>query len=162
MRRTLIGFDEVVAGAPYAPTDWGGNTVYGSATAGDRFMVTATPRSRARGLAIFIDQKAVYWGSSLEVIGVYIGVQNAHAENNLLAHSGQLSAGVSSNAFSLSSPYDSVLQTTRGVGGCIPLLGLSEATPNCPFIIALRATINIGEFESIGTQRIQGAVVVDI
>lgn len=149
-RRTMLGSDATVATAPYAPTTipiLGGTPVntIGSSAAGTAFMLTFTPKSPVKAVALFMDPDNAV---NTELCGLFVGAQGAQNLENLFAQNGGSSANgigyIPASAF-------------EDLNACVPLLEAGPANFMCPFILVGRTTSGT----NATTSTLRASLVVD-
>jgi len=144
-RRTMLGSDATVATAPYAPTTIPGlggtpvNTI-GSSAAGAAFMLTFTPKSPVKAVALFMDPDN---SVNTELCALYVGAQGAQNGDNLFAQNGMTNGYIPASAF-------------EDLNACVPLLEAGPANFMCPFILVGRTTSGTAT-----TCTLRASIVVD-
>lgn len=143
-RRTFLGSDATVAGAPYAPTtipSLGGTPVntIGSSAAGTAFMLTFSPKCPVKAVALFMDPDNL----ATELCALYVGVHGANNVENLFGQSGASVGWIPATAF-------------EDMNACVPLLDAGPATYMAPFILVGRTTASTS-----ATTTIRAALLVD-
>ena len=144
-RRTWLGADGTVAGAPYAPTTIPGlggtptNTI-GSSAAGTAFMLTYTPKCPVKAVALFMDPDNL----ATELTALYVGAQGAQNGENLLANNGANNGWVPATL-------------AEDSNACMPVLEAGPANFMCPFILVGRTVSGTNT-----TQTVRSAMLVEI
>ena len=111
------------------------------------FIGTFTPRCPVKALALYINSLTVTVG--VEIIGLFIGMNGAQNNVNLMMMNGQLGGAIPADAFA-------------DLNACVPLLDVDQcATPQCPFILVGRTMLNQNAAVTTTAHIVRASLIVE-